>query len=349
MKLPFDSPLCRLSLLLMFLAGCGLPDGGRARSRELSFDTGRELRYVAGLPPASTRYVLVAGDSSSVVFLSEVLSLRRSLIAAGVAPERIAVFYALPDTLTSVEKLEAWRPFALETRDCYLATMQNLRDCLAVIGRDAAKEEAVFLYVTSHGNLPLSLRMILEGEGRTSSGELDALRAAAARQPLLDDWSLAVRGAPVRSLTSRELWSLAAGAEEPGDYLCTPTTFHKLLDEMVPEQRQVVVLSGCYSGGFVVQPEEFATQTLGRNGRVVLTASDWDRASFGCGMENDSTYFGRHFGRLVETAGDPLRIDAWQRFYRTLCRAIADQERAEKVVPSKPRLSVDGVLVEVPE
>lgn len=50
-------------------------------------------------------------------------------------------------------------------------------------------------------------------------------------------------------------------------------------------RRQVVVVSACYSGGFIAPLQGPTTW--------VLTASRADRTSFGCADENDFTYFGR--------------------------------------------------------
>ncbi|MDQ8036648.1 MAG: C13 family peptidase [Pedobacter sp.] len=50
---------------------------------------------------------------------------------------------------------------------------------------------------------------------------------------------------------------------------------------------KVVVISACYSGGFL--------DPLKDDGTLVITAARKDRASFGCADENDFTYFGRAF------------------------------------------------------
>ncbi|MGH8741676.1 MAG: C13 family peptidase [Burkholderiales bacterium] len=50
---------------------------------------------------------------------------------------------------------------------------------------------------------------------------------------------------------------------------------------------KVVVVSACYSGGFV--------DALNDGRTLVITAARRDRASFGCADENDFTYFGRAF------------------------------------------------------
>jgi hypothetical protein len=50
---------------------------------------------------------------------------------------------------------------------------------------------------------------------------------------------------------------------------------------------KVVVVSACYSGGFIEPVKDDHT--------LVITAARHDRASFGCADENDFTYFGRAF------------------------------------------------------
>ena len=50
---------------------------------------------------------------------------------------------------------------------------------------------------------------------------------------------------------------------------------------------KVVVVSACYSGGFI--------EPLRDDGTLIITAARYDRSSFGCADENEFTYFGRAF------------------------------------------------------
>jgi hypothetical protein len=50
---------------------------------------------------------------------------------------------------------------------------------------------------------------------------------------------------------------------------------------------KVVIVSACYSGGFVAPLKNATT--------MVITASREDRSSFGCGTDSDITYFGKAF------------------------------------------------------
>ena len=88
---------------------------------------------------------------------------------------------------------------------------------------------------------------------------------------------------------------------------------------------RVVVVSACYSGGFI---DELKTPDT-----LVITAAARDRASFGCGHENDWTYFGRAYFEqaLVDTRDF---VEAFE-VARTI---IAKRERDEGKEPSKPQI-----------
>jgi Peptidase C13 family len=63
----------------------------------------------------------------------------------------------------------------------------------------------------------------------------------------------------------------------------TPGILRGLLDDAGIKWR-IIVVSSCYSGGFIDALKDDYT--------VVLTASQADRTSFGCGNASDSTFFG---------------------------------------------------------
>ena len=87
---------------------------------------------------------------------------------------------------------------------------------------------------------------------------------------------------------------------------------------------RVVVLSACYSGGFV--------EALANPQTLVVTAAAADRTSFGCGDRERLTYFGEAYvdGALRQTGS---LIDS---FPLAVAR-IAEREGAEGFTPSDPR------------
>ncbi|MGH8746123.1 MAG: C13 family peptidase, partial [Burkholderiales bacterium] len=65
-----------------------------------------------------------------------------------------------------------------------------------------------------------------------------------------------------------------------------PATLRKLLDD-AGIKRRVIVISACYSGGFV--------QPLENDDTLVITSAAADRTSFGCSNEAQFTYFGKAY------------------------------------------------------
>jgi len=81
-----------------------------------------------------------------------------------------------------------------------------------------------------------------------------------------------------------------------------PAQLRKLLDES-GIKRRVIVVSACYSGGFV--------EPLKTPDTLIMTASAPDKTSFGCSNEADFTYFGQAYFRDA-LAKTPSFIDAFE-------------------------------------
>lgn len=112
----------------------------------------------------------------------------------------------------------------------------------------------------------------------------------------------------------------------------TPEDIREALDASGVRNR-IVVISACYSGGFIPALRDEHT--------VVLTAARSNRPSFGCGTESVATYFGRAW--LIEglnQTADP--VEAFE-----LARArIRERERNEGFNPSLPQRSVGEAIGE---
>ncbi|MFC6838776.1 C13 family peptidase [Xanthomonas theicola] len=117
------------------------------------------------------------------------------------------------------------------------------------------------------------------------------------------------------------------GPGEDADYdAITPADLRRLLDDAGIGNR-VIVLSACYSGGFV--PALKSPDTL------VITAARRDRPSFGCGNTASATYFGRAW--LIDALA---RTSDFVESYRLAAAEIAAREQAEGEAPSYPQLYV---------
>jgi hypothetical protein len=105
-----------------------------------------------------------------------------------------------------------------------------------------------------------------------------------------------------------------------------PAVLRGLLDESGIRNR-VVIISACYSGGFVKPLEDPNT--------LVITASAANRNSFGCGNEADWTYFGEAY------FNEGLRkTHSFVKAFELAKPRIAERERKDQFEPSEPQISV---------
>jgi hypothetical protein len=106
----------------------------------------------------------------------------------------------------------------------------------------------------------------------------------------------------------------------------SPRDLREFLDAAGIKWR-VVVVSACYSGGFVDALKDPRT--------LVITASDAEHNSFGCGSESDFTYFGKAY------FDEALRHDtSFTGAFTAARRAIRRREEAEGETPSNPQMFV---------
>ncbi len=135
---------------------------------------------------------------------------------------------------------------------------------------------------------------------------------------------LTMHGAPDHALGL----SLPDGSEDT----ITPEALRAALDASGIVHR-VVVISACYSGGFVPALQDPDT--------LVLTAARPDRPSFGCGSESTITFFG-HAWLL-----DGLNADRdFANAYRLAARAIKQRERKLGYERSGPQIAAGARIGE---
>ncbi len=105
-----------------------------------------------------------------------------------------------------------------------------------------------------------------------------------------------------------------------------PQGLRKALDESGIKYR-VVVVSACYSGSFI--------DALKDDNTLVITASAPDRNSFGCGNENDWTYFGKaYFDEALR------KTTSFTEAFALAKPVIEAREKQAGFTPSDPRISL---------
>jgi hypothetical protein len=110
----------------------------------------------------------------------------------------------------------------------------------------------------------------------------------------------------------------------------TPTALARMLVDSGIKWK-VLVVSACYSGGFVEPLKDANT--------VVITAADAQSSSFGCESGRDFTYFGRAYFR------DALaRTFSFTEAFEAAKRSVTEQERAERLAPSSPQIFIGSAI-----
>src|SRR4051812_33615738 len=112
----------------------------------------------------------------------------------------------------------------------------------------------------------------------------------------------------------------------------TPTALGRMLQDSGIKWR-VVVVSACYSGGFI--------EPLRDDNTIIITASSAERSSFGCEAGRDFTYFGEAYFRDA-LAGTRSFTRAFE-LARTI---VSEREAKEKLEPSLPQMWVGRAIAE---
>ncbi|HLA29930.1 MAG TPA: C13 family peptidase [Pseudomonas sp.] len=95
--------------------------------------------------------------------------------------------------------------------------------------------------------------------------------------------------------------------------------------EPLKDRHKVLVISACYSGGFIPKLQDDKT--------LLMTAARADRVSFGCSEENDFTYFGRAlFAEALQ------QTDDLQRAFELAQASVAKREQADGFEASEPQI-----------
>jgi hypothetical protein len=94
---------------------------------------------------------------------------------------------------------------------------------------------------------------------------------------------------------------------------------------------KVLVISACYSGGFIEPLEDENT--------LIITATDAKNQSFGCNNGEDFTWFGKaYFDEALR------RTRSFTEAFGFASQAVAQREREQKLPPSNPQMYVGAAI-----
>jgi hypothetical protein len=218
--------------------------------------------------------------------------------------------------------LAALRPQRRGTIDAYVVAVALDSD--PVFGREAREAGKVLAHRYGAEGRTITLA---GPDGRTAGlpkGSLTALTLVLARIAELMDPAEDVlvlystsHGAPV---------GLAYHDGDSGYGILAPSRLGSVLGEL-GIRRRIVLLSACYSGGFV--------PLLRSPDTAIVTAASADRASFGCEADNDWTFFGDALVNNALRKPQPLAAAAAE-----ASAAIGGWEARFGLEPSQPQVAI---------
>ncbi len=99
------------------------------------------------------------------------------------------------------------------------------------------------------------------------------------------------------------------------------------------ERKVILVISACYSGGFI--------EPLKNEQTLIMTAARADRVSFGCSEQSDFTYFGRAlFAEALQETDDIVQA------FTLAAAKVAEREQADDYQASEPQIWAPAPVVQ---
>jgi hypothetical protein len=245
------------------------------------------------------------------------------------------------DTAAERERVAAERERSVLNVETALYRQRPLLDA-ALAGIEPSAKGKINLYLLAIGGD--GSQEVFRREVEFVRGQFDRDFATRGRSLILVNSRTTAASAPMATVTSirESVRAIAGRMDRDNDILFLFLTSHggkdhefklnqnamslrglrpKDLAEILEQSRirwKVVLVSACYSGGFV--------EPLKSDSTMVITAARADRASFGCADENDFTYFGRAFFKEALPASASFQdafgraqvlVDEWEKKDKT--------------------------------
>lgn len=115
----------------------------------------------------------------------------------------------------------------------------------------------------------------------------------------------------------------------------TPTALDAMLRSTCGDQPTVILVSACYSG-------VFAGNAMRAKNRAILTAARDDRNSFGCGVENELTFWDACVLGTLGKARDAAALST------AVGACIREKERREHLAFSYPQATIGAGMLGLP-
>lgn len=332
--LRFSSGLMLFGLMILLAGGCQttereLISGDPPRLRPLdNLERTGDLAHRDPFPAYNVephdgrgRIFLVALGSDIANFAQEVANQRETWRKAGYSDKQIVCYYVKPpeeDYKADREQFDALRE---QLADMYIAAPNVIGQHLAA----AADQEPgfIYLYMTSHGGGPRTFWMSPKDMEKPDE------RYLLDEFPQTDDHFLASGATETGTVNFAMKLHAAANGARPADLFLTPDVVRDWIMKFPASTQKVVVLQGCYSGGYLRRDPDYKSAsdvTLAEVPNLIaVSAARHDRPSFGCDPGSDQTIFGEIWGDNLATHLATGDIE-WETMFQEVKAGIDERE-----------------------
>lgn len=291
-----------------------------------------KMTYASNVASAETKVFLIAGSREAANFGQEIVEQKALWLSRGVSEGQIACYFVIPDKVSFDNDKTQYLSLASELSKCAVANAAQVRSDLLLAS--GGNSDFVYIYVTSHGDYPLSKRIAATTDPEQKAYFENALQ----RLPFLDQYLVSLDAVGEKTLKFSDILAYA-NSTQPEDLIFTPGYLQQTLNSYSASTKKYVTIQACYSGGFVYDPNPtFQADTLAHvTNLVAMTAAIYNRPSFGCGEGDERTYFGDAFlNALKETSGLPTGLN-WQSLYESVKQKVTAKESELGNNPSLPQ------------
>jgi hypothetical protein len=310
-----------------------------------------------------TRIFLVGGGYPNATFSQEVADQKAYWLSQGYSKEQIACYYVPPPTISydengnllkDAKELEVSKQFEQlkhSVENCFMASAKSLLRHIESLQKE--NPSSIYIYITAHGSPPLkNFSLTQKTSPQSDLGDwvkYEKNKKKWLKILSLEQWSntYALQMAAVRKKSFDTYYfmniidlAFEFAEEYPysvNDYLLTPNGLSAALNKLPHSTKKYLVLQGCFSGGFILPPQQAPQGNTLQNvpNISVLTASSSVRTSFGCGADDLRTYFGESYFESLKSFNKNKTFDSidWQELHK---------KNNEKVLYKEKELKIDS-------
>ena len=337
-----------LSLYILFLISCTTPNGDIVQNKEGKWELAPlseiekrgDISIENKFPPynnfpisSEAKIFLVAAGNDSANFIQEVEEQKNIWIQKGYRSAEIVCYYSKPPREVYSKDKTQFQNLAPSLNQWYEASIPLIQRHIKQVSSQKPNPDFIYIYLTSHGLKPKFTWSELQSEDTNESLE----KYFSQKHPYLDEHQIYFGQDNGNTTSMRMKLHEIENGRNPHDLILNPDGLRNMLSP-ASEIPKIVAIQACYSGGFIKNKASLTTLAKLPNIQI-LTASRYDRSSFGCNPGNKVTLFGEVYNHVIlSKIIDGIPDTDWKNIHSELIKWVDKKEESYKINDSKKSL-----------